>query len=157
MKLMSVTLEVSQPEMSALKFFKLEKRLLMSVMAETHQSAMGPHVAVAAVGLALNSLTAVCREALVVKMQGGEGDGGGGDGELASQQVFLHFLRCLAFVHLLTFLHVFLFALSVRPLQSFGREGGGGEGDGGGGDGETHALHSRTSWTSWASELISVC
>jgi hypothetical protein len=35
--------------------------------------------------------------------------------------------------------------------------GGGGEGDGGGGDGETHALHSRTSWTSWATELISAC
>ena len=85
----------------------------MSVMAETSQSAMGPHVLVAAVGLALNSWSLVCREALVVKTQvfgdgglrgGGEGDGGGGegdggdskgdgDGELASQQVFLHFLR----------------------------------------------------------------
>jgi len=39
---MVVTLEVSQPEMSALKFLKLVNRLLMSVMAETHQSAMGP-------------------------------------------------------------------------------------------------------------------
>ena len=37
-------------------------------------------------------------------------------------------------MHLLTFLHFFLFAVSVRPLQSFGCEGGGG-GDGGGGDG----------------------
>ena len=78
---------------------------------------------------------------------GGEGDGGGGEGdggdglgdglgddggELASQQVFLHVLRCLAFVHLLTFLHFFAFAVSVRPLQ-------------------------RRSWTSWARELISVC
>ena len=36
-------------------------------------------------------------------------------------------------MHLLTFLHFFLFAVSVRPLQSFGCEGGGG--DGGGGDG----------------------
>ena len=42
MTCMVVTLEVSQPEMSALKFFKLWKRRLMSVMAETHQSAMGP-------------------------------------------------------------------------------------------------------------------
>ena len=62
------------------------------------------------------------------------------------------------FVHVLTsFLHFFHFALSVRPLQSFGREGGGGDGDGGSGDGETHALHSRTSWTSWARESISAC
>ena len=36
-------------------------------------------------------------------------------------------------------------------------EGGGGEGDGGGGDGETHALHSRTSWTSLATDVISAC
>jgi hypothetical protein len=88
MLLMSVTLEVSQPElsaefmpeMSALKLVKSRKRELMSVMAETSQSAMGPHVAVAAVGLALNSWTAVCREALVVKTQGGEDGGGDGDG-----------------------------------------------------------------------------
>jgi hypothetical protein len=82
---MVVTLEVSQPEMSALKFVNLRKSWPMSVMAETSQSAMGPHVAVAAVGLALNSWTLVCREALVVKTQGGaDGDGGGGgeDGPL---------------------------------------------------------------------------
>jgi len=70
MRDMVVTLEVSQPEMSALKFFKSLKRELMSVMAETSQSAMGPYVAVAAVGLALNAWTAVCREALVVKVAG---------------------------------------------------------------------------------------
>jgi len=74
---MVVTLEVSQPEMSVLKFVKPLKRLPMSVIAETSQSAMGPYVAVAAVGLALNSWTAVCREALVVKVPGGEGGGGG--------------------------------------------------------------------------------
>ena len=62
---MVVTLEVSQLEMSALKFFKFWKRELMSVMAETSQSAMEPYVAVAAVGLALNAWTAACREALV--------------------------------------------------------------------------------------------
>ena len=80
----------------------------MSVMAETSQSVMRPHVLVAAVGSALSAWTAACREALVVKMQGGEGVGGdgggggegglgGGDGGLGGgdgeQQVFLHFLR----------------------------------------------------------------
>ena len=50
---MVVTLEVSQPEMSALKFLKFKKISRMSVMAETHQSAMGPYVAMAAVGSAL--------------------------------------------------------------------------------------------------------
>ena len=38
-----------------------------------------------------------------------------------------------------------------------GGEGDGGGGDGGGGDGETQLLHSRTSWTSWTTELISTC
>jgi hypothetical protein len=82
MRDMVVTLEVSQPEMSALKLAKSRRRKLMSVMAETSQSAMGPYVAVAAVGLALNAWTAVCREALVVNMPGGDG-GGGGDGDEA--------------------------------------------------------------------------
>ena len=68
MKSMVVTLEVSQLEMSALKFFKLWKRKLMSVMAETSQLAIGPYVAMAAVGSALYAWTAVCREALVVKV-----------------------------------------------------------------------------------------
>ena len=53
MYFMFVTPEVSQLDMSASKFFKLEMRLLMSLMAETSQSAMGPYVAMAAVGLAL--------------------------------------------------------------------------------------------------------
>ena len=65
---MVVTLDVSQPETSALKFFKLKKSQLMSVMAETSQSAIRPCVAVAATGLSLNARTAVCREALVVKV-----------------------------------------------------------------------------------------
>ena len=56
----------------------------MSVMAETHQSAMGPFSAMAVVGLALYAWTAVCREALVVKVvqatSGGLGEGGGGEG-----------------------------------------------------------------------------
>ena len=39
----------------------------MSVMAETHQLAMGPYFAVAAVGLSLNAWTAVFREAVLVK------------------------------------------------------------------------------------------
>ena len=65
---MVVTLEVSQLEMSALKFNKCRKSSLMSVMAETSQSAIGPYVAMAAVGLALYAWTAVFREALVVKV-----------------------------------------------------------------------------------------
>ena len=44
---MVVTLEVSQLEKSALKFGNIEKRWLMSVMPETHQSAMGPYFAMA--------------------------------------------------------------------------------------------------------------
>jgi len=50
---MVVTLEVSQLETSALKFLKSLKSPLMSVMAETSQSAMGPYVSVAAVESAL--------------------------------------------------------------------------------------------------------
>ena len=74
---MFVTLEVSQLEMSALKFRKSWKRLLMSVIGETFQLAMGPYVAMAAVRLVLYAWTAVCREALVVKVPG---DGAGGLG-----------------------------------------------------------------------------
>ena len=109
---MSVTLEVSQFEMSALKLYNAAKSPRMLEMADTHQSAMGPYITVAAAGSALYAWTAVCREALVVKVfwvvqatsgelgdgDGGDGDGGGGDGE--------------------------------------GGLGGGGLGDGGGGDGD---------------------
>ena len=52
----------------------------MSVMPETFQSAMGPYVAVAAVGLALYAWTAIFRAALLVKVPGGDGGDGGGDG-----------------------------------------------------------------------------
>ena len=72
---MSVTLEVSQLEISVLKFVKSRKSQLTSVMAETSQSAIGPYVSVAAVGFASNARTAVCREALVVKVLGGDGGG----------------------------------------------------------------------------------
>jgi len=68
MRYMSVTLEVSQSEMSALKFVKSRKSSRMSVMAETHQSAMGPYFAMAEAAFELNSVTAVFREALVVKV-----------------------------------------------------------------------------------------
>ena len=83
-----MTLEVSQLEMSALKVNKKEKSQLMSVMAETSQSAMGPNIAMAAVGSVLYAWSAVFRVALVVKVvactdgdSGGEGDGGGGEGD----------------------------------------------------------------------------
>ena len=50
----------------------------MSVMAETSQWAMGQYVSIAAVGLVLYAWAAVFREALVVKVPGGEGSGGEG-------------------------------------------------------------------------------
>ena len=88
---MVVTLDVSQLETSASKIFRFWKSPLMSVMAETHQSAMGPYFAMAEAAFELNSVTAVFREALVVKVEacvgvlgdggGGEADGGGGLGE----------------------------------------------------------------------------
>jgi hypothetical protein len=68
MYLMSVTLDVSQLDMSALKSCSDEaKRLLMSVMAETSQSAMGPYAAVAVATSAMYSWAAVRREPLLVK------------------------------------------------------------------------------------------
>ena len=83
----------------------------MSVMAETSQLAIGPYVAIAAVGSALYARTAVCREALVAKVPGGDGDGGGGgEGDGGGGL--------------------------GEGGDGAGGEGGGGEGDGGGGDGE---------------------
>merc|ERR1719424_1050521 len=107
---MVVTLDVSQLEMSALKFLKLKKREPMSVMAETSQLPMGPYVAMAAVGSALYAWTAVCREALVVKVYccGGGGDGGGGLGGGGEG--------------------------GGGEGEGGGGEGGGGDGDGGGGE-----------------------
>ena len=67
---MSVTLEVSQIEMSALKLGKLEKTALMLEMAETFQSAMGPYIARAAAGSSSNSATAVIRPGRLVKTLG---------------------------------------------------------------------------------------
>jgi len=64
---MSVTREVSQVEMSALKFCKDEKSFFMLVTFETSQSAMGPYDAMAVVELASYSRTAVFRAALFVK------------------------------------------------------------------------------------------
>ena len=80
-KAMFVTREVSQPEMSALKLRLLSKRALMSVTPETHQPAMGPYFAVAAVAFETYSVTAVFRLALLVKVwpvqAGGVSDGDG--------------------------------------------------------------------------------
>ena len=64
---MFVTLEVAQLEMSASKFSKPSKSSLMSVMAETSHSAMGPYVAMATVEFASKAWTAASRSALVVK------------------------------------------------------------------------------------------
>jgi len=92
MLFISVTLEVSQPEMSALKFCMLWKRKLMSVTPETHQPAMAPYFAMAEAGFELYSVAAAFKEALSAKRVaagaqtgglggGGEGLGGGGEGE----------------------------------------------------------------------------
>ena len=169
-----VTPEVSQLEMSALKFSKPSKRELMSVMPETHQSAMGPYVTVAAAGLASNASTASRRMALVVKVfwivqamsgglgeggggegdgggglgdsDGGEGDGGGGLGEGVGGEGDGDG------------------GLGEGDGGDGGLgegggggglgeggggegDGGGGDGDGGGGEGDIHPLHWRTSWT----------
>ena len=70
---MSVTLEVSQLEMSALKFSNVLKSLYMSVIAETSQSAMGPYFLMAAVGSASYSWTAARSSALVLKIAGVKG------------------------------------------------------------------------------------
>ena len=64
---MSVTLEVSQLDMSALNWFKFWKSWFMSVTAETPQLEMGPYVAVAVAALALYSWAAVRREDESVK------------------------------------------------------------------------------------------
>ena len=80
MLLMSMTLEVSQLDMSAVKFFKSLKSPLISVMAETSQSAMGPYVAIADVAFALKARTATFRETVLVKVPGGDGGEGGSNG-----------------------------------------------------------------------------
>ena len=67
MSVMSVTLDVSHLDMSALNCDKPLKRLDMSVTAETSQLAMGPYVRVAAVASAVYSWAAVCRELLSAK------------------------------------------------------------------------------------------
>ena len=64
---MSVTLEVSQLEMSALKLGKLEKTALMLEMAETSQSAMGPYLAMVAAGSTSNSWAALFSQNTIVK------------------------------------------------------------------------------------------
>ena len=53
MDAMSVTLDVSQPDMSALNWRKSWKSPFIFVTAETPQLEMGPYVAVAEAGLAL--------------------------------------------------------------------------------------------------------
>ena len=80
MYLMSVTPDVSQPEISALNALNSLKSSLMSVIAETPQLEMGPYVAVAEVALASNATTANFREVYSVKVYGGGGGSGGSGG-----------------------------------------------------------------------------
>ena len=68
MEVMSVTLDVSQLEMSSLKFDTPENRLTMSVIAETPQSEIGPYSLRAAALLLTHSWTAASRPALVAKV-----------------------------------------------------------------------------------------
>ena len=86
MRVMSVTREVSQPEMSALKLRRPSrlKSSLMSVTPETSQHSMAPYFAVVEAAFEEYSSTAFVREAFHVKVwpvqAGGDGDG---DGERA--------------------------------------------------------------------------
>ena len=110
----------------------------MSVMAETHQSAMGPYFAMAEAAFELNSVTAVFREALLGKvstMQAGVGsegevEGGGGDGcgddggGGRRQQASLQFAVSLFFFLSHNFMHFFGFCFFplhnlVTFFQSF--------------------------------------
>ena len=65
----------------------------MSVMAETSQLAIRPYVAMAAVGSVSYAWTAVRREALVVKVPGGNDGGEGGDGNGTTKEL----VPCLPF------------------------------------------------------------
>ena len=67
MDAMSVTLDVSQLDMSALNWAKPEKSPFMLVIAETPQLEMGPYVAVAEAASALKASTAVRKEAVSAK------------------------------------------------------------------------------------------
>ena len=147
MPYMFVTLEVSQPEMSALKWCNPPKSPLISVTRETHQPAMAPYFAMAAAAFESYSVAAVLREALSVKVLlpvqpaggeggalGGAGAGEGGDGGLGGGGDGLGGGGD---------------GLGGEGLGGGGEGlGGGGEGEGGGGEGDTHPLHWRTSWTS---------
>ena len=80
---MSVTLDVSQLEMSSSTFFRFWKSLLMSETPETSQSATGPYVAMAASAFSVKARTAAFRDALLVKVPGGDAGGVGGVGGVA--------------------------------------------------------------------------
>ena len=96
---MYVTPEVSQLEMSALKFAAPEKRKLMSVIRETSQPAMGPYFFSALARSLSKALTAFF-SFLLVKVPGGAAGGDDGDGE--GQFFFTHLSNF--FVHFLHFL-----------------------------------------------------
>ena len=81
MALMSVTPEVSQLEMSALKDVLSLKSSNMLVMAETSQWAMGPYFAMAEAALLVNSSRASSRAFRLAKAYGGGAGGGAGGGE----------------------------------------------------------------------------
>ena len=80
---MFVTLDVFQLDRSASKFCKLRKSSLMSETPETSQSAKGPYVAMAASAFSVKARTAAFRDALLVKVPGGDAGGVGGVGGVA--------------------------------------------------------------------------
>ena len=77
---MVVTLDVSQPDMSALKLVKLSNSPSMLVMTETTQLAMAPYATMAEDAFKSNAWTASFREAVLVKVPGGCEGGEGGEG-----------------------------------------------------------------------------
>ena len=70
---MTVTLDVSQLETSSSKVAKLRNRSRMSVIDETTQPEIGPYASRAAARSLTHIWTAIFREALVAKDDGGEG------------------------------------------------------------------------------------
>ena len=107
---MSVTPEVFQLEMSALNSSIRKKSLLMSVIRETSQPAMGPYFFSALARFLLKALTAFFRESLPVKVPGGEGGaaGGAGAGEAQFFSTYLLYLLHFFLQQSTPFLHFFV-------------------------------------------------
>ena len=114
---MVVTSEVSQLEISALKFSILRKSSSISVMPETSQSAILPNFFSVVPGFSLKSSTATFSEALSVKVPSGGASGGEG-GASGGHFFSTHFLSF--FSAALSFFSAFLtFFSSLEHLEHF--------------------------------------